>query len=85
MKCPQCSREMEPGFVQWDASKNLTWVSKLMPLGLAYWKEDAVDLSPYSVQPVPPYLQIIPFPLRFCMKNDIVSTQEASVRREAGQ
>lgn len=46
MKCPKCSREMEPGFVQWEFNDNLTWVPKVFPLGLAYWKNDAEILWP---------------------------------------
>lgn len=46
MKCPKCGREMEKGYVQWEASDNLAWVPKLLPLGLAYWKNDAEVLWP---------------------------------------
>lgn len=41
MKCPKCGKEMEAGFLQWDSTDCITWVSKLLPLGFSYWKKDA--------------------------------------------
>ena len=41
MKCPKCGREMETGFIQWEASDDLAWVPKVLPLGLSYWKNNA--------------------------------------------
>ena len=37
---------METGFIQWELSSELTWVPKLLPLGLAYWKDGAEILHP---------------------------------------
>lgn len=45
MKCPKCGKEMESGFLQTDFREVITWVSKLMPLGLGYWKKDAQIVS----------------------------------------
>lgn len=41
MKCPKCSRDMEAGYLQWEATESISWVGKLLPLGLSYWKKDA--------------------------------------------
>ena len=41
MVCPKCGREMLAGFLQSDAKVGITWVSKLLPFGLGYWKNDA--------------------------------------------
>ena len=46
MKCPKCGREMETGFIQWEASDDLAWLPKVLPLGLAYWKNNAEILWP---------------------------------------
>ncbi len=45
MKCPKCGKDMEPGFLQSDTKVGITWVSKLLPLGLGYWKNDAESVS----------------------------------------
>lgn len=45
MKCPKCGYEMIPGFLQSDAAVGITWVSKLLPMGLGYWKKDAELVS----------------------------------------
>jgi hypothetical protein len=36
---------MAPGFLQSDAKVGITWVSKLLPFGLGYWKMDAELVS----------------------------------------
>ena len=43
MMCPKCKREMEPGFIQ--CGKSITWVSELLPVGLGFWKSDAIVVS----------------------------------------
>ena len=45
MKCPKCAREMEAGFLQSDAKVGISWVSKLLPFGLSYWKKDTELVS----------------------------------------
>ena len=45
MKCPKCGKEMEAGFLQTDHRETITWVSKLLPMGLGYWKKDAQIVS----------------------------------------
>lgn len=45
MKCPKCQKEMIPGYLQSDAKVGITWVSKLLPGGLGYWKMDAEHVS----------------------------------------
>ena len=48
MVCPKCEREMLAGFLQSDAKIGITWVSKLLPFGLSYWKNDAELVSEES-------------------------------------
>ena len=45
MKCPKCGKEMEAGFLQCNMDSSISWVSKLLPLGLGYWKKDAIVVS----------------------------------------
>lgn len=45
MKCPKCGNEMIAGFLQSDTNVGITWVSKLLPMGLGYWKKDAELVS----------------------------------------
>ena len=45
MKCPKCGNEMTPGFLQSDARACITWVEKLLPGGLSYWKKDSEIVS----------------------------------------
>lgn len=45
MNCPKCGREMEAGYLQSDIKVGITWVNKPMPLGLGWWKKDAVTVS----------------------------------------
>ncbi len=45
MLCPKCGKEMTPGFLQSDVRVGITWVSKLLPMGLGYWKKDAEPVS----------------------------------------
>ena len=45
MVCPKCGREMVAGFLQGDAKVGISWVSKLIPFGLGYWKNDTVLVS----------------------------------------
>ena len=45
MVCPKCGQEMTAGFLQSDAKIGITWVSKLLPFGVGYWKNDAELVS----------------------------------------
>jgi len=45
MKCPKCGNDMTAGFLQSDAKVGMTWVSKLLPVGLGYWKNDSELVS----------------------------------------
>ena len=45
MKCPKCGREMEKGYLQSDWKNSISWVSKLLPFGLGYWKQDGICVS----------------------------------------
>ena len=45
MKCPKCNAEMEQGFLQSDMDSSITWVKKLLPLGLGFWKKDSEVVS----------------------------------------
>ena len=45
MKCPKCSAEMEPGFLQSDMDSSITWVKKVLPFGLGSWKKDSEIVS----------------------------------------
>ena len=45
MNCPKCGKEMISGFLQSDAKVGITWVSKILPMGLAYWMQDAELVS----------------------------------------
>lgn len=45
MVCPKCNREMDAGYLQSDNNVGITWVSKLLPMGLGYWKKDAELVS----------------------------------------
>lgn len=59
MKCPKCGRDMSAGFLQTDSREVITWVSKLMPLGLGYWKKDAQivsDDTPFGVTAIPTHI-----------------------------
>ena len=56
MKCPKCNAEMEKGVLQCDMDSNITWVSKLLPLGLAYWSKDAQVVS----EPLGPGVSAVP-------------------------
>lgn len=59
MRCPKCGREMDKGFLQSDWKNNIEWVSKILPFGLGYWKEDGVNVSqqmPIGVTATPAYI-----------------------------
>ena len=45
MKCLKCGREMETGFLQSGMDSSICWVSKLLPFGVGYWKNDAEIVS----------------------------------------
>ncbi len=45
MKCPKCGNEITSGYLQSDNKVGITWVSQLLPMGLAYWKKDAELVS----------------------------------------
>ncbi len=45
MLCPKCGKEMEAGFLQCSYDSSITWVSKLLPMGVGYWKQDAQIIS----------------------------------------
>lgn len=32
---------MEAGYLQWEATESITWVDKLLPLGMSCWRKDA--------------------------------------------
>ena len=56
MNCPKCEREMETGFLQWDAGACITWSGTLLPMGLSYWKKDAEQIqstSGFGVSAIP--------------------------------
>ena len=36
---------MTAGFLQSDAKVGMTWVSKLLPMGMGYWKNDSELVS----------------------------------------
>ncbi len=36
---------MTAGFLQCDSDSTITWVSRLLPLGLGYWKGEAQTVS----------------------------------------
>jgi len=49
MICPQCGKEMDSGFLQTDKKTPITWVSKVLPMGIGAWAKDAKTISePYS-------------------------------------
>lgn len=45
MKCPKCGREMVSGFLHCNRDSTMYWVSKILPFGLAFWKDDTVLVS----------------------------------------
>ncbi len=45
MKCPKCGNEMAAGFLQCSQESTIAWVSKLLPLGMGYWKADSEIVS----------------------------------------
>lgn len=45
MKCPKCGREMEKGFLQCDWKSSINWVSKVLPFGMGYWKQDGINVA----------------------------------------
>lgn len=45
MKCPKCGIEMEEGYLKSGDSLGITWVKKVLPLGLDYFKLDTVNIS----------------------------------------
>lgn len=46
MMCPKCNREMVNGYLQSSArGGGITWVSKLLPMGMGFWKSDAIVVS----------------------------------------
>ena len=46
MKCPKCG--MEEGYLKSGDSLGITWVKKVLPLGLDYFKLDTVNVSDYG-------------------------------------
>lgn len=45
MNCPKCGRGMEEGYLQVDDRSGMTWVKKILPLGLGFWRSDSVYIS----------------------------------------
>lgn len=45
MLCPKCGREMAAGYLQSGPTTDITWVSKLLPAGLGYWRSDSLPVS----------------------------------------
>ncbi len=45
MKCPKCNAEMEEGYLQSNWESSISWVSKVLPFGLGYWKKDGVNVA----------------------------------------
>ena len=48
MNCPKCGIEMEDGYLRAADSLGITWVKKVLPLGLDYFKFDTVNVSEYG-------------------------------------
>ena len=59
MICPKCGNEMEAGFLQTNAKNNISWVSKMLPMGIGFLKKDAIivsELNAAGVSAVPTHI-----------------------------